>query len=422
MSQAIDSVTGALQGLQFSSSESKAADIQIDVDSPKNNRSGLLTLPNELLIQVAEHLTASKCGGIIAGSTQDLTHLALVCKRLVPITNTVLYRSVTLQAPDRHMSRKGPRQCVLPQFLRTILRHPRLGACVEEITLYFVKGKPVHPQGPVKKEGMCTCGDCAKMLSITLHSMRLTLDENIAWQKDLSHPTEAMVCGLILASLPNLRSVELHSEKLRKIDHLHGSNARIQARSDVDRLGHGLIGTKVQTISLSDALNGLRLSRLPNLTRLIVDFTGSNRYIWADRTLANITALTIKGPVKDMDEAIFEIELDMLLQYLPNLRSLEFESRLIAKLRRIPRHVDTVIFRPADGDFLHWVQSELNAPAGPTKLRSIVLHWEKDKPALDAMAPHFGCVQELVEKTGVRVTIMWRDTVWKTMYKTGTGF
>jgi hypothetical protein len=59
---------------------------------------------------------------------------------------------------------------------------------------------------------VCHCDQCMPTFVAALGDLRLTPAEKSKWLIDLKHPTEAMICSLIMANLPNIKSVALYAQ------------------------------------------------------------------------------------------------------------------------------------------------------------------------------------------------------------------
>ena len=192
----------------------------------------LSMLPNELLHQIVGYLTpiegiAREDGcelsaeDLYAGLKPDpcrrraratqlgvLSDLALTCKRLLPVVQEALYLSVSLPQPQYGLSSNTRHHSPLTNFLYTVIGRPDLAARVQKIAVWLWKGKAVDQERLVNaKHDVCGCGECAQTLSTAVANLRLMESETAKWAEYLLHPTEAIVCSLVFAALPNLKSV-----------------------------------------------------------------------------------------------------------------------------------------------------------------------------------------------------------------------
>ena len=119
----------------------------------------MLRLPNELLCQIAGYFAADKdilekddgYITITVGKMRDtitlkrlqrrseynvgvqsLVHLALACKRLAPVGQELLYRSVSLMQPRTF---EGQCKSAFVSFLRTVIARPDLATLVEHLAV-----------------------------------------------------------------------------------------------------------------------------------------------------------------------------------------------------------------------------------------------------------------------------------------------
>jgi hypothetical protein len=270
-------IVAGVQNIDFDRAQSVSP--STSASTPKsvlNDGSHLLKLPNELLLNIAGYLglsrnqrygtkyqqnefeawetTEARQG--LASAVKALLQFALTSKRLVPIAQDVLYREVFIPQPFRSQLPGKPAPSFLPCFLRTILQCPELGAHVRKLAVWIWKGQPIR--SPVdSKETFCACGTCLKALAALIDTPKLSEAEKVAWMEELSCPTEAAVCGLIFAALPNLQTLELYAQplsadykedrdlfKARNASNVLGPINATQYTSDVLRLAQGLAITK----------------------------------------------------------------------------------------------------------------------------------------------------------------------------------
>ncbi|EAT77673.1 hypothetical protein HBI56_195380 [Parastagonospora nodorum] len=136
-------------------------------------KSSLLELPDELLLQIAGYLRPtqrlSSADGFpdipprelspglfepkaerIGLGLRGFLSLTLTCKRLAPVAGEVLYCDVSLpQLP----SESSPHCSRLISFLRTIIKHPEMASRVSHLAVWVQKGRVLRaPNG-----GLCKC-------------------------------------------------------------------------------------------------------------------------------------------------------------------------------------------------------------------------------------------------------------------------
>ncbi|KAF2822859.1 hypothetical protein CC86DRAFT_73065 [Ophiobolus disseminans] len=250
--------------------------------------SGLTTLQNELLHQIIgyllpiEEIQKADGYGTSAENTETglepdvrrrqalaarvgiLLDLARSCRRLLPVVQEALYISVSLPQL-RQSSVKDTRQpWPLANFLRTVIRCPDLAARVRNLAGWLWKGNAADQDRLVDREyHICGCWECLQMLNTAVKNLRLTNSDTASWMESLRRPTEAMVCSLVLAALPNLKSVSLYAKRYPGHDGTR-ENAKLPYttayRSDAEEmlcLTQGLASTRIKELTFLCHLNGL---------------------------------------------------------------------------------------------------------------------------------------------------------------------
>ncbi|KAF1848729.1 uncharacterized protein K460DRAFT_427988 [Cucurbitaria berberidis CBS 394.84] len=407
----------------------------------------LLKLPNELLCQIAGHLVSTEniCRKdgyralyerknnrdlettdllrIHLWSIQDLLNLGLTCKRLAPVAQDILYRDIFLPKP-RRMSVPGDRGASsLVCFLRTIMRRPELGAHVRYLAVWFKKGKRLRSSKTANDDAVCSCASCLQKLTDLVDTLRLSREAKMLWLKDLTRPTEATICSLIIASLPKLQALELHARPLadeKQVRRLKYRSTKIETKHDnteVLRLSQGLAATQVKSLTLSTGLNGLAVARQPSLTSLTLDYTGPHQFVSIRKgCFLNVTNLNIRCRQNEFESmaghdphyrSSFRAKLEILLRGLPRIRVLEFESGAAASQCEIPPSVELIRFRGAEWDALQWVHFYLREKEVSVIPRRIELHCSK-KSRDEVRWMQF---DKWVRNTGVQVMIMWRGDI-----------
>jgi hypothetical protein len=229
----------------------------------------------------------------------------------------------------------------------------------------------------------------------SIDTLRLSEAGKVAWRKELSYHTEAAVCALIFAAVPNLQTLELYAQPL-SVDY---PNNPTQYGSDVLRLAQGLAITKITSLMLSNNLNGLHAARLPTLTNLTLDYPFA---IVSKGCFPNVTALKIQGQSQYMLVGVPE-KLRILYRDLPNLRSLEFNS---GKSVVPAPQVETLIFRPAEWNALAWICGFLIMRKHSTDamaLKRIEVHWCADNLRPVARVG----MERLAQDAGIQVVVFW---------------
>ncbi|KAF2822852.1 hypothetical protein CC86DRAFT_372654 [Ophiobolus disseminans] len=230
--------------------------------------------------------------------------------------------------------------------------------------------------------------------------------------EDLRAPTEAMSCGLTLASVPNLKTLDLNAKPiLAPFDVLELFPSPGDAR-EVSRLIQGLAATKIRTLTLSTGLNGLRIGPAHALTHLTVDFAGPSPLVFIPKgSFTNVTILMIRCAKGEMHLAgNFRWKLEKLLTCLPTIRTLGFECSTAIENCTIPSAVEKIIIRPAEFGAVNWVRNYLgDFVPRKTALNCVELYWPDDWHAYTFWYMY----QELVSRTGVKVVVWWKGYVWR---------
>jgi hypothetical protein len=219
------------------------------------------------------------------------------------------------------------------------------------------------------------------------------------WLKDLSNPSDAVICGLVFAALPNLHTLELYAKPFPKEvketipykpqsialqTNFEKGTGELLYQRDVLRLSQGLAMTHITSLRLSNNLNGLHTARLPSLKMLDVDFSDSNQFVTVGKgCFTNVETLKIRCKTNESffkaQQPTFSQKLNILLKGLPSVRTLEFESGDVASWCLIPAYIETVKFRMANSDALGWVYDRLDdlfsGTSAPTKLKLIEVNW-----------------------------------------------
>jgi hypothetical protein len=241
--------------------------------------------------------------------------------------------------------------------------------------------------------------------------LRISTEEKKSWLEELKCPSEAMVCGLVLAALPKLQAVELYAKRLppdtpeRAYKHRHSSYANTQ--SDIVCLSQGLVTTQISALTLSTDLNGLGGARLLTLTTLTLDYTGSNQFVTVNQgCFVNVKTLKIRTriPHQHLCEPISRQKLQILMKHLPNLRRLEVESGPALDCYPVPMGVDTMAIYQATYVTLPLLREYLKDQVTfPKHLRRIEVHWDVDLPLPQQRMPAY---QEMAKKAGVVIVIL----------------
>lgn len=391
--------------------------------------SGLLALPTEVHLQIASWLEPrvliNKHDGRVSLSYQgsdatahdtivehytqyrDLFAVSLTCKSLVHVANTILYKRVSLlSTPASIKTAVNGSAWRFLRFLQTVSTNPKLAECVREVAFCFTKDAAVSNVD-------FSSGAESDIIIQTLfgpnnpYGIKQTL-----WRQKLSAPTEAMICSLILLSLPKLAGVALHARGGPHCDHWdlltrwsrHHREQNTAFTEDIARLCHGLAATKIKKLYLSPGLGGLDISRIimPTLTSLELDYSGQNNFVPRGKELiSSVTKLSIRGLRADHSPASSHVfrssrrmntvcqELQLLLTKFCNLQSIHLETGtkdfLDTIIARGPsHHLDTIELYPEPGSLAsvldgfsmaHDVAAKISA-GRPTFIRHVKIHCE----------------------------------------------
>ena len=176
--------------------------------------SGLLDLPNELLLAVANNLRRGY---------RDLKSLTLSCSKFCPISQEVLHVEVTIR---RATSLRGPSN--VTYLARTLIQRPDLALKVRKLHLGIIGNPIMHSSSclhlmHVEEQG-CTCG-LKKLLSLCTKALHTTSTNNglslynFDWVANIHDGFQLAIVGLILCITPNLESLVLNYHK-QKLNHL----------------------------------------------------------------------------------------------------------------------------------------------------------------------------------------------------------
>ncbi|KAF2135031.1 hypothetical protein P153DRAFT_278789 [Dothidotthia symphoricarpi CBS 119687] len=374
------------------------------------------------------HMRASEARRSYATGVQTLLSLALTCKRLRSVAYDVLYRRPALPQPVD--MRNGHLVSALPRFLQTIVERPELGGLVRHLAVWLWIAYPVR-QVHGADERACVCGGCTQKVRSIVDALRLPEHEKSKWLETLACPTEAMVCSLVLASLPNLQTLELYVRPLPSCwnhEVCVGSICGIEKRgsdrppvmtdtSEVTVLSRGLALTRIHTLILSTDLNGLNRAGLPSLTTLTLDFSKRNPFVMvAKGSFANVATLKIQGSAMDPtghDQPFVDhqLKLELLFSKLPQLRTLEFETGLPAGTCTIPSWIEKIIIRDADWNTLLWAQYIEETRVASSALRHIEVYWRGDY----GVPPALVSIEGSAIQARVTEVFMWKGSCWEVL-------
>jgi hypothetical protein len=227
--------------------------------------------------------------------------------------------------------------------------------------------------------GVCHCDQCLPIFNAALNKLGLTPAEKSKWLIDLQHPTEAMICSLIMATLPSLKSVALYArfypghdgsegriiEVPKKIDQPYlESNCRSYL-AEITCLSQGLYVTRIHSISLPTNLNGLHCAKLLSLKTLSLDYSGTNSLVPVGKgSFTNVTTLKLQARLSDyarLQDWDYTKKTEFLYKGLRRLRAVEFDSPDAVAICDFPPQARTVIIRAANKYVLRILQIHTKA-------------------------------------------------------------
>jgi len=382
----------------------------------------LTKLPNELLHQIIGYLTTaepinaahgfgSNTLGIYndmklnlarrqarTGRMRILLDVALTCKRLAPVAQEALFASVSVPQPRQPLAADSRHHSPLTRFLYTAVNRPELASKTKDLSMLIWKGKAAD-QDKLRDmdKGVCHCDQCIPTFIAALHHLNLSHAEKSQWLVDLQHPTEAMICSLIITTLPNVKSVALYariypghagtedtSPPAKPTDRYIHQARRIHPLSDLAEitcLAQGLSVTDIQTLSLSTNLNGLHRAKLPSLAALSLDYSVSNPFVTVGKgSFVNVTTLKLRADAPfdfGVDATACASKLEILYKGLPSLRRVEYESAKALALCSIPPQARTMIMHGATKYVLHYTFPKVFCLQikGCCTIRSLELYW-----------------------------------------------
>ncbi|KAF2823133.1 hypothetical protein CC86DRAFT_469688 [Ophiobolus disseminans] len=233
------------------------------------------------------------------------------------------------------------------------------------------------------------------------------------WMKDLSDPTEGMLCSLILAALPRLQHVHVFTRA-----QLNGMRIEHEQEfKDTARIAAGLELTTPKSLSVSTGPSFV-LAKHANITTLALEHGVPNLiHALPQSFLQSVTHLNARWlfPAQVDDSVGFKA----LLAQVPEVRlSLELDSTSAIRQISTTIHVETIILRPARADAIDWIYNIFpNATTGvsrypiPVDLRRVELHLPSDNSGM----PHL--LVELRHPAvlyGVYIIMYFKGKVYRT--------
>ncbi|KAF2794494.1 hypothetical protein K505DRAFT_361048 [Melanomma pulvis-pyrius CBS 109.77] len=333
-------------------------------NGPADNKVPLLKLPNELLCSIAAYLkprtTIQDYEGYkyldrigkrdvtsavqkYAQDIQSLQALALVCRKLTPIAQYCLYRSVSLPQAQDETTLDGCLRSPLLLFLRTLEDRPDLAASVTglDIRAWSTLGiKNVNTTGSVRvspptpvpshissrvtqhsripkndeKQYMTpiSLSEWVERATKIINRLPMTWGDQERWILDAIRIPQTTAFLLILGSLSNLQSLTF------------GYNTEY-----IDRLDYLLYRIPIKTLRLGSELTRIRVPHIASLEKLILDYLG-DPYFFVYSDLPHVKHLQINCRPEDLFVLTAaahkkRLKLMLLLRHLPSLKSLRLE-------------------------------------------------------------------------------------------------
>ncbi|KAF2822826.1 hypothetical protein CC86DRAFT_469462 [Ophiobolus disseminans] len=196
-------------------------------------------LPNEMLDAVASFLVPEEvfaleglgitfipstpgysCGSGRSASSQqlfnnryDLRSLALVCRRLRPVAERLLYAHISLPQPplnDRHRFLPYP-LTPLPFLVRTLFDRPELASCVTTLHLWLRDRRLVmQSEEPDLWQGNPHYQTFQRACSL-LSSLHTSFEELVNWSTELYQYQEMALHAILISLLPRLKALKLYA-------------------------------------------------------------------------------------------------------------------------------------------------------------------------------------------------------------------
>ncbi|KAF2114602.1 hypothetical protein BDV96DRAFT_577097 [Lophiotrema nucula] len=305
-------------------------------------------LPDELLIEVAKHLSSNR-----PSYTQNgLKSLCLVSRRFYRVAQDVFYRTPRLgngryDLAHRHQAHK---------LLRTVLSRPDLIKSVKTIRLVVFNRKAEYclecANLSDSYEG-CGC-EWSEVLQPALQHIMGQAYCNPAWLEDLKADFPPAWAGLILSALPNLQHLEIDSFESDWMDQCPEVDSHyLDAAWWCGKLEFPMESlsafSKLKTIT-TNCLLPWSIITVPTLTNVHFALRDeSKREVpEAIKIPTSATLTTLKSVVVDIDIRVLELRMDLhmgLYGYFADLlkRIINLES-LTVHLREQPSFEDVEKF------------------------------------------------------------------------------
>lgn len=298
---------------------------------------GLVRLPTELHLQIMSHLTTGNSStprdkhSNYLQEHQELAELALVNKHFATIAQESLYKTISMPQHCASESENGTR---LLFFLRTMIDRPDLASHVETVTICAEKGKIVT-------EGVgdfIASSNHRQILHELIERITALPAKRHECIQALENPSEALLCALIFAALPSLKSIRLGAVTESAAPYTSLMERKLFKKQtfelvmlDGRRLVQGLETTNVTSLTLPDGLITYPKAKLlPTVKTLTLEYDVTD--LMRARTLnafPNVEILIIQLPQwglwgdRYLDEYYDKSLIQPLLASFPKLRTLE---------------------------------------------------------------------------------------------------
>lgn len=198
---------------------------------PERQPTSLLSLPDELLVRIFDHLAVRLWKGI-----HPLWPLTHVCRRVRSVAQEALYRDVVI----------GPYRNKTPHFQEAVEENPSLGQLVETLTIGGTGYDPAGSKSAVLGRELrpVTIGAVSNLKELTLS---VTIDEACALLATLPSPLPSLrALNMRLAQTPlsvrwidlwthlspSLRAARGQMQRLARVHHPSPDSTRHAAHSD----------------------------------------------------------------------------------------------------------------------------------------------------------------------------------------------
>jgi len=231
--------------------------------------------------------------------------------------------------------------------------------------------------------------------------------------ENLSNPTEAMLCSLILAALPRLQHVHVFAQPLPYT----GLKPLKEDSMEIARLTRGIGLSSPKTLTISSGPKTFLLARSTDATTLALGNTVpgsiySLPHIILQRVTRIKVRLTCRSATDERKIAIF------LTRFPSALLSLELDSPEFLRQPSFTLRIDTIVFRSARAAVIDWVcnifprRNSIHGPqyATPAGLKRIEMHWPDDDPGMPHLLPE---IHRPAKLRGMVIVMFWKGEVYR---------